>query len=157
PTTGITSDISLGSTGGNAGNIALEANSILIQDFGTFSTTIESITQGAGNAGNISLSTNGNLEITNAVLESDTRFGATGNGGNIAVTANGDIVLDGPGIQTISTTTGNAGSIAVTSTHGNISAFDFPSIASQSLKNVSAGNVGNITVSAPVGDISLTD
>src|SRR5262249_28699700 len=64
---------------------------------------------------------------------------------------------DSLGVTTISTTTGNAGNITVTSTHGNISAFDFPSIISQSLKNVNAGNVGNITLSAPVGDIVLTD
>src|SRR5262249_52934136 len=127
PFTGITSDIAPRSTGGNSGNIVLEANSIQVQDFGLFNEGIESITRGAGNTGNISL------------------------------TATGDMSFDSLGVATISTTTGNAGNITVTSTHGNISAFDFPSIISQSLKNVNAGNVGNITLSAPVGDIVLTD
>jgi filamentous hemagglutinin family protein len=149
---GIFSD-SISNTGGNSGDIRLEANSILVNDTGTFTTMLETSTQGAGNAGNIILRANGNL-VTNALLESDALSGS-GNGGNITLTStNGDINLDAPFIATQSFTTGNAGNIAVTSTHGNITINDFPFITSQTF---SSGHVGNITVSAPVGDILLTD
>src|SRR5262249_357465 len=63
PFTGIRSDIAQGSTGGNSGNITLEGSSIFMQDFGTFTTTIESVTQGAGNSGNIALTAANNLEL----------------------------------------------------------------------------------------------
>jgi filamentous hemagglutinin family protein len=61
---GIRSDIAPGSTGGNSGNITLEANSILIKDFAT----IESATLGAGNTGNIALRAVNNLELDNGVI-----------------------------------------------------------------------------------------
>ena len=53
PVTGFFSSVSQGNTGGNSGDIILEANSILVRDFGTFTTFLETATDGAGNAGNI--------------------------------------------------------------------------------------------------------
>ena len=51
PFTGISSNILLGSLGGNSGPIDLDANSILGKDIGQ----IQTITEGVGEAGNISL------------------------------------------------------------------------------------------------------
>jgi filamentous hemagglutinin family protein len=131
PFTGIRSDIAQGSTGGNSGNISLEANSLHMQDLGTFSTIIESVTQGAGNANNITIQTTGNVDI---------------DGGALGTAASG---------TTAQSITGNAGNINVTSTHGNVSVSNFGNIASQSVST--SGTVGTITVNAPDGNIVMTD
>src|SRR5262249_25641550 len=74
PFTGIRSDIAQGSTGGNSGNITLEANSILMQDFVPGTTSIESVTQGAGNTSNITLNAANNIE-TDGLLKIQTFTG----------------------------------------------------------------------------------
>src|SRR5262245_14942115 len=84
PFTGIRSNIAEGSTGGNSGNITLEANSILVQDLGTFSTILEATTGGAGNSGNIVLSGNTNVHLDGATIQTLTQS-APGNAGNITV------------------------------------------------------------------------
>ena len=132
PFTGIRSDIAKGSTGGSGGDIKLEANSILVKDFGTGSTNLETITQGAGSASNIILKTSGNIEIDNANLDTESDRPASGNAGNIELT----------------------------SAHGNISVTnEFPNCFSCSLVTTqtvfSSGNTGKITASAPEGDIVL--
>lgn len=113
PATLITSDISAGSTGGSAGNINLEANSILMQDFGTATTVIESVTQGAGKSGNISLKANQNIEIDTATLLT------------IAASASAD-----------------AGNIELSSVQGNISLLDQVFLSSQTVGGIgTAGTI----------------
>ncbi|MEW6245597.1 MAG: filamentous hemagglutinin N-terminal domain-containing protein [Nitrospirota bacterium] len=129
PSTGIASEVALRSTGGSSGDINLEADSILIKDFGTFSTRITTRTRGVGNSGDITLKTTGNLEIDGVVF----------------ITTNSS-----------SSPSGNAGSIELISTQGSISMTNAPFVSSQALAS-STGTVGSITVSAPAGDILLAD
>ena len=127
----ILSNVSDGSTGGNSGNITLEGDSILVKDSGTFLQLLQADTSGAGNSGNISVS------------------------------SNGDLLIDNGTILTHPLASGNAGNINLTSIHGNISMVDTSHTAgafiqSEALAN-SSGQVGSITVSAPAGDILMTD
>ena len=131
----ILSDVAPGSTGGDSGNIVLDGNSILVQDSGTFFQLLQADTHGAGNSGNITL------------------------------TSQGDLLIDNAFIATNAFASGTAGDINLTSMHGNISMVDTshtagPFITSQICPAgpcLSTGAVGSITVSAPAGDILLTD
>jgi filamentous hemagglutinin family protein len=128
PVTGIFSNVLQDSTGGSSGDIKLEANSILVREFGTFTTFLETATDGAGNSGNITLQTSGNLELDGVVF-----------------------------VNTFSldSASGNAGNIELTSTQGNILITNGPFVSSQS-GALGRGRVGSIAVNAPVGDILLT-
>ena len=126
--TGIRSNVSPGSTGGNSGAITLEANSILIKDFAKILT----ITDGAGNAGNILVKVNQNIDID---------FG--------------QIVSGQSGMSLAQPATGDAGSIELTSSHGNISLTNLSPIVSQTAE--SPGTAGTITLSAASGNILLGD
>ena len=125
PFTGIRSDVAQGSKGGSSGDITLEANSILMKDFGTGSTMLETSTPAAGNAGNIILNTTGNIGIDGAIISTESDRPASGNAGNIELT----------------------------SAHGNISATNFGVVTTQTV--FSKGNTGKITASAREGDIVL--
>ncbi|MDE3050970.1 MAG: filamentous hemagglutinin N-terminal domain-containing protein, partial [Nitrospirota bacterium] len=154
PFTGIRSDIAQGSTGGNSGNITLEANSILVQDFGTFTTTLETTTSGAGNAGNIVLTANNNITLDGATIQSMSQS-SPGNTGNIAITSvEGDIsMLNFPLIQTVTDSgSGNSGNIALTA-QGNMS-MDTPTISTFSQNGT--GNAGNLVLMSKEGNISMT-
>jgi filamentous hemagglutinin family protein len=136
----ILSNVSSGSTGGNTGNITLEGNSLLVQDSGTFFQLLQADTHGAGNSGTITLTSQGDLHINNAFITTNAFSSAT------------------------------AGNINLTSMQGDISMVDTshtagPFITSQAVPpsvvgeegNIATGRVGNITVSAPEGDVLLTD
>ena len=132
PTT-IQSDVAQGSTGGNSGNIMLEANSILMKDFVTLDASVgqfggqqSSLSGGTGNAGDISVTANQNLQADITLIQANSAGGSTGNAGNIALT----------------------------STEGNISLTILSQAVSQSNFG---GNTGNIALSAPHGDILLAD
>lgn len=130
PTT-IQSDVAQGSSGGNSGNITLEANSIVMKDFavldasvGQFGGETTGVPGGAGNAGNISVTANQNLQADVTLITANSAGGSTGNAGNITLT----------------------------STQGNISLTTLTQASSQS---DFGGNTGNIKLSAPHGDILL--
>jgi filamentous hemagglutinin family protein len=129
--TGIQSGVLPGSTGGNSGNITLEANTILMKDLVLLDASV----------GKIEGEKNGLL-------------GGTGNAGNISATANQDLKADLTLITANSSggSTGNAGNIALTSTQGSISLATLSRVSSQSSFG---GNTGNITLSALHGDILL--
>ena len=117
--TSIHSNVDAASTGGNSGDIKLEANSILVKDFGD----LTSQTDGSGNAGNIVVKTTGNLEIDNlSVITTGTS--AQGNAGNIELTSTqGDVLLiNGASVtsQSVFSSTGTVGSISVFASSGNI-------------------------------------
>jgi large exoprotein involved in heme utilization and adhesion len=157
PFTGIRSDISPGSAGGNSGNILLEGNTILVQDLGTFTTALETTTSGAGNAGNIVLTANNNLTLDGATIQSLSQA-SPGNGGNISLrSTQGDIVLtNGTFLINDSTSgSGNTGTISLDA-QGNISidATIAALIATDSLS--SSGNAGNIALTSRAGNISMT-
>ncbi len=126
PLTGIFSVVTPDSTGGNSGNIQLEAaNSILVREFGTFTTFLESRTHGAGNAGNVALKAGGNLQLDGLVF-----------------------------VESISET-GSAGNIELTSTQGNIIMTNAPFVNSTSGAS-STGTVGSIVLNAPNGDVVMS-
>jgi filamentous hemagglutinin family protein len=155
PFTGIRSNIAERSTGGNSGNITLEADSILVQDLGTFSTIIESITGGVGNSGNIVLNGITAVHIDGATIQTMTQS-ATGNAGNITVSSpSGDISLTNfPFIQSVSDSgSGNAGDITFVA-QNNIS-MQAPFIVGET--DFGTGSTGNISISSITGNISLTD
>src|SRR5215831_2515272 len=131
--TGIRSDIDPGSTGGRSGDVRLEANSVLLQNFGQ----IETVTQSASNAGNIFVTANQNIELNNAAQIS-------------SISQSPDFIVPN---------SGSAGNIELTSTHGNIiMTANIPNVATfvTTQANLSSGNPGNITVSAPHGDINIS-
>jgi len=131
--TGIRSDVLPGSTGGNSGNIRLEANSIEMKDFaildasvGQFGGQLIGLPGGNGNAGDISVTANQNLQADVTLITANSAGGSTGNAGNIALT----------------------------SIQGNIALTTFSQVVSQSNFG---GNTGNIALNAPHGDILLAD
>jgi filamentous hemagglutinin family protein len=127
PFTGIRSVVAPGRTGGNSGNIKLEANTTLAKDFGK----IETLTEGTGNAGNIIITANQNVEINSGTQINSNSAAASGSGGNIELTSlHGNIIL-----------TSNDASVPTL-------------VTTQS--NASSGDPGNITVNAPHGDIILS-
>ena len=99
--TGIRSDVLPESTGGNSANITLEANSILISNFGqlealngqsTFSDT--GLPGGAGNPGNIKVTANQDLTVAEAGQIGTGLLRGSGNAGNIELaSANGNIAI----------------------------------------------------------------
>jgi large exoprotein involved in heme utilization and adhesion len=128
--TGIRSNVSLGSTGGNSGNIMLDANSILINNWGQLNTS----TDGVGNSGDISLRAKQNIDLT---------FGQIQTGQSP--------LFEPPPIPR----TGDAGSIELTSAQGNISLTKAATLTSQ--MNEGHGMVGTTTLNAPNGNILATD
>ena len=109
-------------------------------DFDTVPFTgINSSTQGVGSSGNINLKANGNIELTNIVFVQSTSG------------------FDSAGISTSATrASGNAGDIELRSAHGNILFTDgggWSVVTSQTFN--SSGNTGQITMSAPEGDVTI--
>jgi filamentous hemagglutinin family protein len=175
PATSITSDIASGSTGGNSGHVLLEANSILMQDFGTFTTTIEAVTQGAGNAGSIGLRANGNIEIETGTVVAAAQL-ATGDTGDIDLTsAHGNILLTDFATVTSQTvqSPGTAGTITLSAPRGNIIAktgtsvgtLIAPPLDQSGIRVAQAGGGGGIVINAnnlrlnggDIGIVNLSD
>jgi filamentous hemagglutinin family protein len=126
PLTGVSSTVTPESSV-NGGNILLEANSILVKDFGLGTTIVETTTLGDGNAGKVSVHATGNLEIDGGVVDSFAVFGS-----------------------------GHAGDIEMSSTQGNIVMTNAAFVSSQA-SPFSSGNSGAILLDAPNGNISLAD
>ena len=139
PFTGIRSDVLPGATG-NSGNIVLEADSIVMKNFGQLEAQV------------------GCAESSSCVSSGQA---AAGNAGNIKLTANQNLdIVDLSQIQANTTnSTGNAGNIELTSTNGNISITGFAGVISQAsifpISPTLNGKSGTITLNAPHGDILL--
>jgi len=96
-------------------------------------------TDGSGDAGNIALRTTGDLEMIDLVrVESTSGFTPDGK-------------TESPILAS-----GNAGNIELTSTHGNIRMTGIVTWATSQTGN-SSGETGNVTASAPEGDIILDE
>ena len=87
----IVSTVSAGA--GHAGDSTVSANAITIDGHGKTSGIIADTTDGGGNAGNVTVNT-ASLEISNAGRISSATGGA-GNGGNVNITATDSVHLDG--------------------------------------------------------------
>jgi filamentous hemagglutinin family protein len=159
PVTGVRSDIAQGSTGGNSGNILLEGNTILVQDLGTFTTTLETTTGGAGNAGNIVLTGNNNITLDGPIVQTMSQS-SSGNAGNISLSsAHGDIVVkNDPLIQSLATSgSGSTGTISFVAQRDiSISTGPFNATAIATSSELGSGNAGNIQMTSTEGNISLT-
>jgi filamentous hemagglutinin family protein len=149
--TGIRSDVQATDLGANGGNITLEANSITIR-------------------GNAIIE----ADVNGSPLPPSPSTTRISNAGDITVTANQDILLNGSTFQSrLNFDSGTAGSLTVMSKHGSIieSGAAFPPgftinpgdpIPPPPVLNVvfnqsflSTGKPGNVTFSAPEGDITL--
>lgn len=132
PFTGIRSNGADGSRGGQSGDILLEANSFLMNDFGTGSLVqIQANTAGEGDSSNISVRTFGNLDLLGSSIG--------GFSGSFSASPSMSVL-------------GNATNIELTSTAGNIS-LTKSFVSSQTF---GGGVVGSIKVNAPKGDIIMT-
>ena len=161
--TGITSQATLGSTGGNAGNIIITTiGNISLSNAGVITTS----TFGTGNAGNVKIdAANITIDGNNATsLNSFTGISSgaisgTGNAGNVTVNTTGTLSLIGTGqIYTDTfTTLGSAGSITVNA--GTLlidgAANGYTSGILAKAKTGSSGQTGNINVIAK--DITLSN
>ncbi|NEO36219.1 MAG: filamentous hemagglutinin N-terminal domain-containing protein [Moorea sp. SIOASIH] len=96
------------STGGNAGGIEINANSISVTD----GATLGANTNGNGGAGNIILTTN-TLTVDDGVIASAAEEKATGQGGQIKIDTDSLKVEDG-GIITVRSEKGVAGNLDIT-------------------------------------------
>jgi filamentous hemagglutinin family protein len=155
PFTGIRSNIAEGSTGGNSGNITLEGNTLLVQDLGTFSTILESMTEGAGDSGDIVLKGSTNIHFDGAIVQTAS-LATAGNAGNISVdSANGDISLTNfSSLQSFTEFgSGKGGDIALVAKE--MVAMDSPFISTGSFEGT--GDSGNISITSVQGDISMTN
>ncbi|HBP90458.1 MAG TPA: hypothetical protein DD706_22540 [Nitrospiraceae bacterium] len=132
PFTGIRSNVEDGSRGGPSGDILLEANSFLMNDFGTRSDVqIQAHTAGEGDSSNISVRTSGNLDLLGSSIG--------GFSGSFSASPSMSVL-------------GNATNIELTSTAGNISLTE-SLVTSQTF---GGGVVGSIKVNAPKGDVVMT-
>ena len=113
----VQSTVAPDSTGGNSGDIRLEANSILVKDLGQ----VQTATGGAGNAGNIMVTANQNIEVGALGIGSFSIL-ASGNAGNIELTSTQGNILIPAGTVTTQTvrSSGNAGSITLTAREGDV-------------------------------------
>jgi filamentous hemagglutinin family protein len=151
-------------TSGNAGDVAVHAGSLAMDDTGgDFFTGISSdalndndinATNNTGNAGRVSVVVDGRLAITGGA-EIDATTETAGQGGSITVQA-GALAIDGataPGFETGVTAeadaAGNGGSITVDA--GSINLVDSGLISASSFNS----NAGNIVINA--GNLSLVD
>ena len=105
-------------TGGRSGNVRLEANSILLKDFGQAQTG----TSGAGDAGNVLITANQNLVVDGGGNISSTSSFGSGNAGNIELTStHGNILVSGGFVSSQAVrSSGNSGSITVNAPEGDI-------------------------------------
>ena len=117
----IQSNVAAESLGGNSGDVKLQADSILLQNF----VFLNSETASSGGSGNITLESKGNLQADSVAL---INTGATGSGsgitGNIELNSSeGDVLLtNGSFISSQSSVfgSGTVGSIAVNAPNGTI-------------------------------------
>lgn len=153
PETAIFSDVSQGSTGGSSGNIRLEANAILMRDFGTETTILNASTEGSGNSGSINLVSSGNLELDLAGIFTDSS-GALGSAGNITLSSTqGTILLNETiVISQASRGSGKAGFMSLSAPHGDI-LLDASQVGNRSTL---AGGLGTIDIGSTKVSLQVT-
>jgi len=148
------------STGGNAGDIEVDANNVLVRDGGL----LWSATGGAGDSANITVNT-GSLEVRDGGRILTYVFGGTGNAGNINLEAE-NILLSNTNVGGMWTAisswtdwsgTGNAGNISVTSDSLQILGGGNTEISSITWWLGQGGNVdlaidGDVTISGSINN-----
>ncbi|MGF1492730.1 MAG: filamentous hemagglutinin N-terminal domain-containing protein [Microcoleaceae cyanobacterium] len=98
------------SSTGNAGNIDLSSQRLILDDFAT----IISNSQGQGNSGNIRISSSESITVSNrARLQSVLLEGAIGEGGDIVVSAGRLMITDGSFVSASIQGEGNSGNILI--------------------------------------------
>ena len=149
---------------GNAGNIAVSAGTLLLQDVGNgnIDTGIGSNTFGAGSAGSVQISSDAltlnapagtNPLATPVGIYSSPEPGSSGNGGNVTVDIAGPVSLNGPTVISTSTySIGAAGQVAIDA-HGTVSLLDGGLISSESFA-AGSGNAGSVSLNAVALDIA---
>ncbi len=132
-------------SGGDAGDIIINANNISLTDKGTISSTSFS----SGNAGEIKVNTNDSLLIKDEALIQNT-VSNTGNGGDIHLTVGDTIQLSNPQNKQTSLTVISTQALSGSGQGGNIyikankiEALDGTRITSEAF---SSGNAGNINI-----------
>ncbi len=139
-----TSALSKDAFAGDAGNIFIDADTVIFKDSGG----ITASTEGPGNAGIIEMNVK-NLELYNdaSISSASVSEGDGGDAGSIAIRADNKIILKNSSSITTSTSgQGKAGDIAVET--GNIKLESGSSVASESLsENPNAGEAGMIMIS----------
>ncbi len=132
--------ISTFSVKGTGGDIAITADTLLMQDFAKISTT----TQGIGDAGDITIEVN-DLRLFNRSrsIKSNSAGSKTGNAGDLTIKASNEINLDGRSLtQTISSATLNQGK-------GGDVILEAPRITISSIEVSARGGIG------PAGSIEI--
>ncbi len=138
----------------NAGNVMINAGSILLQDVGVISTT----SLGQGDAGNIRIISPGSLAVGNGSFISAIALGS-GHGGSVNVVVADAEIQAGGFISSSTDSTGQAGSVVVGVTgtlaiNGGSFAPGGTGIFSESDSVGCGGNGGAVTVSA--GNLSIS-
>ncbi len=148
---------------GNAGNIAVSAGNLLLQDVGNgnINTGIASNTFGAGASGSVQINSGAlmlsapagtNPLATPVGISSSPESGSSGNGGNVTVDIAGPVSLNGPTVISTSTySTGAAGQVSIDA-QGAVSLLGGGLISSESFA-AGAGNAGSVTLNAAALDI----
>jgi filamentous hemagglutinin family protein len=162
--TGIAASSASSIMGGDAGEIAVSADSITLTD----SARIVSLTFGSGNGGNITIDTTRALEIhggANALsptgVSADSEAGATGDAGKVTIRA-GSVAIDGIGgiISSATSGSGRGGDVSV-SVVGALTITGDPDsglltgISAGTESSMMGGDAGQVTVNAD--SITLAD
>ncbi|MGG6268888.1 filamentous hemagglutinin N-terminal domain-containing protein [Leptolyngbya sp. AN03gr2] len=101
---------------GNAGNIQINAGSLILADSAILST----ITTTSGNAGNIAIKTDNQVTLNQgAEISSFASTGASGNGGNIQIEAERLTLSNGSGLRAFTAGKGDAGDVII-KTRGDV-------------------------------------
>lgn len=154
----INSSVAETSTGGQSGDIAIDAQTVLIRDFGFVQAGTDAP---SANGGNIFLNASENLELRDGGLVfAFTDFGL-GHSGNIEVQA-GNLLLagDNPAVDSEHTSIasqsffkGNAGNIDIEANHVHIENAEITSTTSEGAD----GKSGNIDIDARSGAVFLSE
>ena len=135
-------------SGGNAGNLTVNAGSLSITDGGEISAN----TFGPGRGGNVSVAVAGGVTLDAADIDANAELGSSGNGGNLTVSAGSLSITDGGDIAAVTHGPGRGGQVSVNVV--GLLALDAGGIDADAEPG-SSGNGGNLTVTA--GALSITD
>ncbi len=124
---------------GNAGNVQIAANSLVLDNSAIFSQTL-----GNGDAGGLSLDIVDNITAINSFFQSQVSPGATGNANNVTINT-GSLDLDNAQILADSNGIGNAGDVVINAV-GDVS-LDTDSIIISKVSE-GEGDAGNIIINA---------
>jgi filamentous hemagglutinin family protein len=129
---------------GNAGNINLNANNIILDSSGISSDVSTLIAQGIGNAGNITINSH-NIALNNGSYISSGSSGK-GNAGNININTDVLSLYQSRGLSTTTNKEGNAGDINI---NANDTVTFNQSYVLSEIGDTAIGNGGNININTP--------